>query len=93
MIKVCIEVDDKGQVTVGQEPPEQAAPQNGAPEAQMGALMGGEGQERSYMKPVASVDEALAVAKQMLAQGQGSPDTEMAQGFGQPQPTSQMRSV
>jgi succinyl-CoA synthetase beta subunit len=92
MITVCIEIDDQGQVMVGQEPAEQPQAQPGPVEAQAQQLMGGE-EEQSTMKPVASVDEALAVAKQLLSQGQQSPDAGMAEGFGQPQPTSQMRSA
>ena len=109
---VQIEIDEKGQISVGMVPPEAeagdegAGEQQGAPAAaqpaqaggaqsQMAALMAGgqgqgaaqgeEGAEADYMKPVRSIDEALAVAKQLLTQGQGpSPDEQMAQGFGKP---------
>lgn len=85
MKAVEIEVDDQGQVTVGMPP---ASEETGAQDVQ---------EDKSYMKPVQSVDQALQVAKDMLtgqsgAQAQAAnaqtADQQMAQGFqkGQGQP-------
>ena len=84
-ITICIEIDEKGQISVGQEPAEaEAAPEAapaapGAPApaapAQIPAgmdaqLVGGEEEgEKSYMQPVGSIDEALAKAKALLQAG------------------------
>lgn len=107
-LTVCITLDtDNGQVTVGLEPQgEEMAEQGGAPakqpvEAQAQALLGGgqpgaPAEEEGQMQPVASVDEALQVAKQLLTQGQGdgqqapNADADMQKGFGGNKPTSMM---
>jgi hypothetical protein len=57
----------------------------GASGAPGGAAVGEEAAEADYMKPVGSIDEALAMAKQILTQAAGaSQDDQMQQGFGNP---------
>ena len=61
-IKVCIEVDDQGQFTVGVDSGDQEAGGE-----QMGMA---ESQEDAGMKPAASVDEALQIARDLLTNPQ-----------------------
>lgn len=70
MITVKIEVSDDGKISVGEEKMEMGGggggmpgmPPGGAPE---GGMMP-EGQEGGGMQPAATIDEALAIAKQLL---------------------------
>lgn len=88
MSEVCvkIELDDQGQVTVGQEPSEDyQAPAHGTAEDEQA--------EAAYMKPAKSIDDALATAKQLLEQGsaqtqptQDQAESQFAQGFKSQQP-------
>lgn len=93
-ICVKIEIDDNGQISVGQEPEEQEQPgadqgAQGGGQQQEAAAGGGaddEAAEKQYMNPVRSVDEALAMAKQLLAQAQsgtpqGQAQAQEQQGF------------
>lgn len=104
-VTVQIELDtDTGKIMVGMVPPEAEAAEGQAPgkqpaEAQAAQLMGEGGEESaeaSYMKPVRSIDEALSIAKDMLAGQSGAQaqaanaDEQMAQGFGKQQPASMM---
>lgn len=74
MPKTCveIEVDDQGQVTVGVCPPEQETP-------------GEEQQDKQYMQPAQSVEEALTTAKDLLT----NPQAQAAEGGQQPGGQSQ----
>ena len=80
-IKVCIEIDEKGQVTVGAEPEEQAEPQETAVAESQGMADAGQ----DYMRPVKSVDEALQVARDLLANagqvGAAMEQKDFAAGF------------
>lgn len=58
MIAVEIEVDDQGKVTVGMPP---QAEETGQQDTQ---------EDKSYMSPAASVDDALKVARDMLTNPQ-----------------------
>lgn len=83
MIKVVIEMDDNGALTVGQEPegqPEGAEDPN--------APQGGEGGE-PQMQPAKSIDQALTIARSLLEgaspddSGSGSPfDIGMKKALG-----------
>lgn len=83
--KVCIEVDDNGQILVGLEPAEME-------QMQGGMQQGGEEQsEQSYMKPVKSIDDALSVARDLLTgdtgeQAQQANEQSFQQGFQGRQP-------
>lgn len=61
-----IEISDQGAVTVGVCPPE--------PVEETGA-------QKEYMQPAASVDEALAKAKQLLSGGQPDQAKQIATGY------------
>jgi hypothetical protein len=72
-IKVCIEIDEDGTISVGAEPPEAGDDAEAADAGQtpgmtdLAAPQGGEeGAEKSYMEPVKSIDEALSVARDLL---------------------------
>jgi hypothetical protein len=87
-ITVCIEMDtDTGQISVGMEPEEQEqqSPSQASPSSQMMGMTdlskaGGEEEtEKSYMKPVKSIDEALSVAADLLKNA-GQVQASAAQG-------------
>ena len=85
----CIEIDEQGQIMVGEEPQAEEA----AEVAPMAA--GGEAApEQSSMRPVKLLDQAFQAIKALVAGGQepmpASPDDQMAQGFGKPAPVSMM---
>lgn len=95
-ICVKIELADNGQVSVGQEPleEEQAEGEQPAGGGQAGGEVqaagagnggeGGEGGEGYQSQPVRSIDEALAMAKQILEQAQnGGAQGQEQQGFDQ----------
>lgn len=79
VIKVCIEIDDNGQISVGEEGPEESQEVQSSTD-QMGALMGG---DEGQMQQVGSIDEALQIARQLLSQS-GAEEEQMAEGFGKP---------
>lgn len=66
---VCIEVDAQGQYTVGLEPQGMEGQES-------------EDQEKSYMSPVKSLDDALRVAKDLLTsdQAQSAENDQAFQG-------------
>lgn len=93
---ICIELDDDGTVSVGEEPPEAevpeqsgAAPAEGAEAAPTGtAAAGGEEEaEKAYMKPAKNIDDALRQAKALLEQPQTTDGSQspFEQGFAQAQ--------
>lgn len=80
MICVEIEVDDDGSVAVGVVPQAMEAAEEpgkvlstGAPSGPAPQGPAPEDQEKQYLQPAASIDEALAKAKQLLASG-GAPE-------------------
>jgi hypothetical protein len=113
MPHVCaeIEIKEDGSVWVGLEPPEEAGYGGegggegaGAPAGAQGSAPGGatEGvEDKPYLKPAGSLDEALSVARDLLsgasgAQAQGA-EQDLATGYakaggamGQPQPPGAM---
>jgi hypothetical protein len=78
MKTVCIEMADDGTFMVGMEP-------EGADAGMAEGSAGEMEQDKSYMQPAASVDEALAMAKELLSAGaeQGMSPEKM---FEQPKP-------
>lgn len=67
MKKLCIEVSDDGQVSVGLEPPMEEP-----------GGMGGEPPQDDYMQPVGSLDEAFEAARELLS----SPEQDAADAEG-----------
>lgn len=79
-ITVCIEIDEQGQITVGQEPPEDDGSESDGQDPGLASAQAGqmtdlsqpagdeEDTEKSYMQPVKSIDEALKMARQILQQ-------------------------
>jgi hypothetical protein len=80
LISVCIEIDDTGAITVGAEPPDAddgATPSAGAdPTAATPGMTDlsqppaadDESEEKSYMQPAKSIDDALSIARGLLRQ-------------------------
>ena len=83
MKTVCIEMNDEGQFRVYEEGAESGA--EGGPEmmgmAPEAATGMDEGMEKDALGVVASLDEALAMAAQMLAGPQDSPEDSMMKGY------------
>jgi len=73
MIHICIKIDDAGQISVGTMDHEAKEGMAGGmkPELQETPLMGGAAEGGESMQPVASIDEALEVARGLL-EGQGA---------------------
>jgi hypothetical protein len=63
MKTVCIEMADDGSITVGLEPEEGDGQEGSAAD---------ESQDKSWMSPAKSLDEALSVAKDLLTSDQAS---------------------
>jgi hypothetical protein len=80
-ICVEIEVDDDGTIAVGVVPQsEEATEDKGEPNS--GEQPGqGEADEKQYLEPVRSIDEALAKAKELLAGAGQEQSAQEQQGF------------
>lgn len=84
-ITVCIEIDADGTISVGAKPPEGDDGADSAGQGDPGmtdlseAPDDDESEEASYMRPVKSIDQALAVARDLL-QNAGQVGPAMEQG-------------
>ncbi len=92
-IKVCIEIDAAGKITVGEDTSDQdeggqlldagmPAKAGGTPGSMPAGMSPGgvqpEGREDAGMQPAGSIDEALAIAKSLLT-GQSGQQNDAAQ--------------
>jgi hypothetical protein len=85
MKTVCIEMADDSTFMVGMEP-------EGADAGMTEGSAGEMERDKSYMQPVASIDEALAMAKELLSGNAGS-DMSPEKMFEQPkQPADAMQA-
>lgn len=84
---ICIEIGDDGKLSVGQEPDEAqgAAPEGGGMPAAMDAQQTDDQADKSYLRPVQGIDQALQVARELIMQTmqqtQGQASTDMQAGF------------
>ncbi len=86
MAEVTVQIEmDQGKFTVGMVPAASEAQPPAQPAAPMGAQppQGEEQAEGSYMKPVASLDQALQVARDMLSGDTGAQAQEADKAEGQ----------
>lgn len=93
MKTICISAKDDGSFSVYEEKPEAMEPMGGeegmpqAPEAAAGALPGQPMEEAEPEgTPVASIDEALEMARQMLQDDGRSPEEQMMAGYAKGKP-------
>lgn len=71
---VCIEMSDDGQYSVGIEPDGADSGMTEGDPAEME-------QDKSYMTPAKDIDDALAMAREMLSADERSPEQAMMDGY------------